>query len=84
MKLDYLANNFAAWDRWGRVVNQLWADYGTSPTLWQQYTSANADPDHFSYVYDRAGNVTSRTNVLHAAFSETYGYDNLDRLTSTL
>lgn len=72
MKLDYTANNFAALDRFGRVVDQIWMDYGAEPL------------DHYSYTYDRAGNRTSRDNELHAAFDEDYTYDELDRLISSV
>jgi hypothetical protein len=27
---QHSANNFAAWDRFGRVLDQLWADYGSN------------------------------------------------------
>ena len=70
VKLDYSAGDFAALDRFGRVLDQVWTDYGATPgTL-----------DHISYTYDRAGNRTSRDNELHAAFDEDYTYDDLDRL----
>jgi RHS repeat-associated protein len=36
----------------------------------------------FTYSYDRDSNRLSRTNVLHSAFNENYGYDNLNQLTS--
>jgi RHS repeat-associated protein len=73
VKLDYSADNFAAWDRFGRVVDQIWTDYGANP---------HAEIDHYHYTYDRAGNRTSRENVLKTDHSldETYEYDNLDRL----
>ena len=71
VKLDYSANNFAALDRFGRVRDQFWSDYGSDPSY----------SDHFTYMYDREGNVTSRVNAIDAAFSETYGYDDLNRLT---
>jgi len=74
VKLDYAANNFAALDRFGRVVDQIWTDYGADPDVVL---------DHYSYEYDRAGNRTSRGNELHAAFDEVYDYDGLDRLTDS-
>jgi RHS repeat-associated protein len=72
VKLDYSADDFAAWDRFGQVVDQIWSGYGSnnSGTL-----------DGYSYTYDRAGNRTSRTNLLDSALSETYQYDRLNRLT---
>ena len=71
-KLDYSANNFAAWDRFGRVVDQIWTDY------------ANNVLDDYHYTYDRVGNRLTRVNELKTDHSldETYVYDRLDRLTS--
>ena len=74
VKLDYDPagnNSLTGLDRFGRVRDQFWSDYGSDPSY----------SDHFTYVYDRAGNRTSRVNALDAAFSETYGYDDLNRLT---
>ena len=42
VKLDYAADNFAALDRFGRVLDQLWTDYGADP---------DAALDHYSYTY---------------------------------
>ena len=74
VKLDYAADNFAALDRFGRVVDQVWTDYGANPDV---------TLDEYTYTYDRAGNRTSRDNELHSAFDEDYTYDDLDRLTSS-
>ena len=74
VKLDYAANNFAALDRFGRVVDQVWTDYGADPDVVL---------DEYTYTYDRAGNRTSRDNELHSAFDEDYTYDDLDRLTDS-
>ncbi len=73
VKLDYTPNDFAAFDRFGRVLDQIWTDYGADPDVVL---------DHYSYTYDRAGNRTSRNNELHSAFDEDYTYDRLDRLTA--
>ena len=73
VKLDYAANNLAALDRFGRVVDQVWTDYGENPDVVL---------DEYTYTYDRAGNRTSRDNELHSAFDEDYTYDALDRLTA--
>jgi RHS repeat-associated protein len=75
VKLDYTANNFAALDRFGRVLDQIWTDYGANPDV---------AIDHYTYSYDRAGNRTSKVNVLKTDHSldETYDYDALDRLTA--
>ena len=74
VKLDYAADNFAALDRFGRVADQIWTDYGEDPDVVL---------DHYSYEYDRAGNRTSKDNELHSAFDEDYLYDALDRLTDS-
>ena len=74
VKLDYAENDFAALDRFGRVLDQIWTDYGADPDVIL---------DHYSYEYDRAGNRVSKSNELHAAFDEVYDYDNLDRLVSS-
>ena len=73
VKLDYSASDFAAWDRFGQVLNQVWSGYGqdNSGTL-----------DGYSYTYDQSGNRLTRGNLTDSALSEIYGYDNLDRLTS--
>ncbi|NLF07517.1 MAG: RHS repeat-associated core domain-containing protein, partial [Pirellulaceae bacterium] len=72
VKLDYAADDFAALDRFGRVLEQIWTDYGADP---------DAILDHYSYTYDRMGNRTAKDNELHAAFDEVYTYDGLNRLT---
>jgi RHS repeat-associated protein len=75
VRLDYAADNFAALDRFGRVLDQLWTDYGADPDVVL---------DHYSYTYDRAGNRTSRTNELNHDFDELYDYDGIDRLISAV
>ena len=74
VKLSYLDSNgnVTGLDRFGRVADQIWTDYGADP---------DATLDEYTYTYDRAGNRTSRDNELHAAFDEDYTYDALDRLT---
>ena len=72
VQLDYSANNYAAWDRFGRVVAQIWATYGQNPTTL----------DGYDYTYDRASNRTARANVTDSALNEIYGYDGVNRLTS--
>ena len=75
------AANFGTWDRFGRVRDQLWASYGSE---WSAFGPANADPDHFTYTYDREGNVTSEASPQNTNFSQTYTYDALNRLTSSM
>ena len=75
VKLDYDPagdNSFTGLDRFGRVVDQIWTDYGADP---------DAVIDHYQYEYDRAGNRVSKTNELDHDLDETYVYDNVDRLT---
>ena len=57
-------------DQFGRVISQQWAN-STGTVL-----------DGYTYTYDQNSNVTSKTNVLDGAYSETYTNDNLNRLTS--
>ena len=72
VKLDYNADdNLGGFDRFGRVVDQLWTDYGANPAV---------AIDRYTYTYDRAGNRTAKTNELNHDLDETYGYDPLDRL----
>jgi RHS repeat-associated protein len=76
-KLSYLnaaGTNITGMDRFGRVTDQVWTDYGANP---------DTVIDEYTYTYDRVGNRTSKGNTLHTAFNETYTYDALDRLTST-
>jgi hypothetical protein len=69
VKFAYARNSVRAFDRFGRVADQFWANYDPA-TL-----------DRYTYQYDRAGNVASKTNVLNSALSESYTHDSLDRLT---
>ncbi len=69
LSLDYSADNFAAWDQFGEVLNQAWKEGSTTV-------------DGYSYTYDQSGNRQTRANLTDAALSETYTYDGLDRLTS--
>jgi RHS repeat-associated protein len=64
-------DQYTGLDRFGRVVDQRWLA-----------ESGGAVTDRFQYGYDRDGNVLYRANVVNAAFSELYGYDNLNQLTS--
>ena len=56
VKLDYTgtSNSFSGFDRFGRIVDQVWEQYGSSPSVLDEYT----------YTYDRAGNRTAKTNAL--------------------
>ena len=64
---------YHGFDRFGRVDDSQWYDYG-----------ASSDADRIKYGYDRASNRTHRENVVAGAaskyFDELYGYDGIDRL----
>jgi RHS repeat-associated protein len=71
------SGTYAGLDRFGRVIDQRWYDYGSS-----------ADVDRFKYGYDRASNRIWRENTVSKALSppvyldEFYTYDGLHRLKS--
>ncbi|NUQ65008.1 MAG: RHS repeat-associated core domain-containing protein, partial [Pirellulales bacterium] len=74
VKLNYdsgTAGEYAGFDRFGRVVDHLWRDYG-----------AGADRDRYTYGYDRASNRLYRENTTASAKDEFYGYDGIHRLAS--
>ena len=50
--LDSADSNVTGLDRFGRVVDQIWRN------------SADEVLDHYTYQYDRVGNVTRKTNEL--------------------
>jgi RHS repeat-associated protein len=56
-------------DRFGRIVDQRWLT-----------SSDGSAVDRLQYTYDRNGNRVSRANLIDAAFSESYSYDNLNQL----
>jgi hypothetical protein len=64
-------DQYTGLDRFGRVVEQRWVNTGTGATT-----------DDFLYTYDRDGNRLTRSNGVNSNFSEQYGYDNLNQLTS--
>ena len=65
------AGTYGGFDRFGRVVDQRWYDYGVPE-----------DRDRFSYAYDYNSNRTSKDLSLTTGKDEKYTYDGLDRLTS--
>ena len=72
VKLNYdsgTAGTYAGLDRFGRVVDHLWYDYG-----------ASADRDRFTYGYDRASNRLYRENTVASGKDEFYTYDDVNRL----
>ncbi len=66
-------DQYVGLDQFGRVVDQNWIN--TTGTT-------NTTVDGYTYTYDSNGNVLSKTNVLDSAYSETYTYDSLNRLTA--
>ncbi|MDZ4847682.1 MAG: RHS repeat-associated core domain-containing protein [Pirellulaceae bacterium] len=77
VKIDYAlgsgANRYDGFDRFGRVINLPWTNYGT-PT----------DLVHLKYGYDRISNRIWRVDIVAQAnshnFDELYGYDGMQRL----
>ena len=64
----------------GIVATTALDNFGRVSSL--TYTLDSTVVDGFSYTYDANGNVESRSNLALNPLSETYGYDNLNRLTS--
>jgi RHS repeat-associated protein len=79
VKLDYTdgSGQITGLDRFGRVVDQVWSDYGNSTTV-----------DEFKYGYDMSGNVAWKENVVSRGqpspvyLDELYTYNGLDELTA--
>jgi len=63
------AGEYAGLDRFGRVVDHLWYDYG-----------ASTDRDRFTYGYDRASSRLYRENTVASGKDEYYAYDEVNRL----
>jgi RHS repeat-associated protein len=68
-KLTYGATGSTGLDQFGRVVDQNWQN------------SSGTSIDDFQYSYDANSNVLSRYDAVNPGNSETYTYDNLNRLT---
>jgi len=72
VKLNYdsgTAGEYAGFDRFGRVVDHLWRDYG-----------ASVDRDRYTYGYDRASNRLYRENTTASGKDEFYTYDGVNQL----
>ena len=72
VKLDYFggtSGTYAGFDRFDRVVDQKWYDYGASA-------------DRYKYGYDRASNRLWRENTLTSGKDEFYTYDGMYQLES--
>ena len=70
-KQNSSGDQYAGLDQFGRVVNQQWVN-GTGSIS-----------DLFIYAYDSNGNVTAKDNLLDLAYSQTFTYDQLNRLTGS-
>jgi RHS repeat-associated protein len=65
-------DQYTGLDLFGRVIDQRWIP-----------TSSPQNPtDRFQYTYDRDSNRLMRTNAVNTLFSESYGYDSFNQLTS--
>jgi RHS repeat-associated protein len=64
-------DQYVGLDRFGRVVNDNWVN-----------TTTGQSTDDFAYGYNQDGDVLYRQNLVNAAMSELYQYDNLHQLTS--
>jgi RHS repeat-associated protein len=64
-------DQYTGLDRFGRILDQYWAQAGTAT-------------DNFQYVYDRDSDRLQRNNLLRPAhdFDEVYAYDSFNQLTS--
>ncbi len=75
LKLDYTGggDTYSGLDRFNRVVDQLWTNYGTSQTA-----------DEYQYGYDLAGDVLWKDNVAAGSHNldELYSYNDQGGLTS--
>jgi RHS repeat-associated protein len=73
IRLDYdsgTAGEYSGFDRFGRVIDQLWYDY-----------AASDDRDRYTYGYNRASDRLYRENTTTNGKDEFYTYDEMNRLT---
>ena len=64
-------DQYTGLDRFGRVAEQNWYDATTSASV-----------DDYQYGYDPDGDVLYKENMIDAALSQLFGYNNLQELTS--
>jgi len=64
-------DQYTGLDRFGRVIDQNWINATTATST-----------DRFQYGYNQDSDVLYRQNLVDAAMSELYTYDNLSQLTS--
>ncbi len=76
--LDYsgLDDSYSALDQFNRVVDQIWAGYGSN--------SSAGTLDGYAYGYNLQGNVGYRQNLTAStkALDQIFGYDDIEQLTS--
>ncbi|WP_428940716.1 RHS repeat domain-containing protein [Fontivita pretiosa] len=73
VKLDYFqdtAGSYAGFDRFGRIIDHRWRDYGTPQEV-----------DRFKHGYDRNSNRLYRDHANTSTRDGLYSYDGLNRLT---
>lgn len=74
------AGTTTEWTGGGSIATQAYE--GASSRLIEQHrVNGSTNIQHFTYAYDDAGNMTGRDNV-RKGVSETFTFDDLDRLTS--
>jgi RHS repeat-associated protein len=71
VKLDYTPTNFAAWDQFGRILDQVCAAYGSNN---------GGTLDGYQYIYDGDGNRLTQTNLTNGSLNNQFKCDALDRL----
>ena len=64
-------DQYVGLDQFGRIADQNWVN-----------TSTGLSTDNFTYAYDQNSSVTAENNLLNTAFSQTFTYDSLNRLTA--
>jgi hypothetical protein len=64
-------DQYVGLDRFGRVVDQNWVNSATGVST-----------NNLTYSYDANSNVTAENNLLDSAYSQTFTYDQLNRLTA--
>ncbi len=64
-------DQYTGLDRFGRIIDQFWINASNGTTV-----------DRDQYGYNQDGDVLYRQNLVDAAMSELYQYDNLQQLTS--
>ncbi|PQO43818.1 hypothetical protein C5Y93_21770 [Blastopirellula marina] len=88
VQLDYAlgsgANPYAGFDRFGRIIDLLWAKYGVDSSSSSSNGGQGNSVVHLKYGYDRESNRTHREDLVAQAygknFDELYEYDGLHRL----